>query len=297
MAAPPRYCGGNSPWPTLMPPDSVPELLYTRLLAIWMLCPQPCTKMPPPPCELSVMLRPSMLDGLHQKLLGNGFGPAVVPQVLDVSNVVPSGKPPASPPTRVGSHGLTPWKSTPFDNTVIPAPSSAPISEGSCNSSARLPLRVASQPTVASSGSRSTCGFVAVAVNPNQSVPAQFGLHEFGEPSTPSPNRQTTRVRQSFSLPAGWVFALMTLEAAPTPCSRTGFHISSSSWWAAWVWTVVLLVHATGLVGAAAVLQVGSMMIRSPGLAASIAAWIEPEAATWVGALPPTVTVTVSTDC
>jgi hypothetical protein len=37
-------------------------------------------------------------------------------------------------------------------------------------------------------------------------------------------------------------------------------------------------------------------MIKSPGLAASIAAWIEPEAATWVGAFPPTVTVTVSTD-
>src|SRR4029077_451313 len=45
------------------------------------------------------------------------------------------------------------------------------------------------------------------------------------------------------------------------------------------------------------VLQVGSMMIKSPGLAASIAPWIEPEAATWVGALPPTVTVTASTDC
>ena len=38
-------------------------------------------------------------------------------------------------------------------------------------------------------------------------------------------------------------------------------------------------------------------MIRSPGLATSIAAWIESVAATWVGALPPMVTVTVSTDC
>src|SRR5437016_8965146 len=38
-------------------------------------------------------------------------------------------------------------------------------------------------------------------------------------------------------------------------------------------------------------------MIRSPGAAASIAPWIVPEAATWKGALPPTVTLTVSTDC
>ncbi len=39
------------------------------------------------------------------------------------------------------------------------------------------------------------------------------------------------------------------------------------------------------------------MMIRSPGLAASIALWMLADAATWVGALPPTVTVTVSMDC
>src|SRR5207253_5460294 len=38
-------------------------------------------------------------------------------------------------------------------------------------------------------------------------------------------------------------------------------------------------------------------MIRSPGAAASIAPWIVPEAATWKGALPPTVTLTASTDC
>ena len=44
-------------------------------------------------------------------------------------------------------------------------------------------------------------------------------------------------------------------------------------------------------------LQVGSMMIMSPGMAASIAACIDAEAATWVGALPPIVTVTVSIDC
>ena len=118
----------------------------------------------------------------------------------------------------------------------------------------------------------------------------------FGEPSTPKPNRQSTRVRQSVNLvaPAGWVLALMTLEAAPTPCSRTGFHISSISWWAACVRTVVVAVHATCTVGVAVAAHVGSTMIKSPGFAASIAAWIDPVAATWVGDFPPTVTVTVS---
>src|ERR1035438_738525 len=45
------------------------------------------------------------------------------------------------------------------------------------------------------------------------------------------------------------------------------------------------------------VTQVGSTMIKSPGAAASMAPWIVAEAATCVGALPPMVTVTVSTDC
>ncbi len=43
-------------------------------------------------------------------------------------------------------------------------------------------------------------------------------------------------------------------------------------------------------------LPVGSMVMRSPGLAASIAAWTLAIAATWVGTLPPMVTVTVSMD-
>src|SRR4029077_5171708 len=38
-------------------------------------------------------------------------------------------------------------------------------------------------------------------------------------------------------------------------------------------------------------------MIRSPGAAASMKAWTEPEAGTCTGCLPPTVTVTASTDC
>src|SRR5579862_9099647 len=93
----------------------------------------------------------------------------------------------------------------------------------------------------------------------------------------------------------------MTLEAAPTPCRRTGFHISTISWCAACAAACVgvvassaALLHATCV---AALVQVGSMMIKSPGLAASIAAWIEPDAATCVGDLPPMVTVTVSIDC
>src|SRR5882762_11956717 len=129
-----------------MPPDRVPLLLWTRLLAICSLCAQPCTKMPPPPWELSVMPKPSMLDGLHQKLLGYGFlaVPVLGPQLLAVRSVAPVGKVSAV-------NGFCPWKFTPFANTVIPAPSYAPNRVGSCNNSARLPLSVASQPTVASS--------------------------------------------------------------------------------------------------------------------------------------------------
>src|SRR6266403_6212246 len=143
-----------------MPPDSVPALLKIRLFAISRLCPQACTKMPPPPWELLVMPKPSMLDGLHWKLLGNGFAAEVVfaPQLAAVRRVVPAGN---VPPTV--THGFD-GKFTPFDNTVIPAPSRAPIRLGSCNISARLPFRVASQPTVASVGIRSTCGLLAVGV-------------------------------------------------------------------------------------------------------------------------------------
>src|SRR6267143_961364 len=264
-----------------------------------MLCPQPCTKMPPPPCELSVIPKPSMLDGLHQKLLGNGFLAVLVfdPQVLAVSNVVPTGK----PARRAGSQGLAPWKFAPFDNTVIAAPSNAPISEGSCNNSAMLPLRPASHPTVASRGNRSIWGLLAVATKAVQPV-AQALLHPVGVPLVARPNRQSTCARHPSSLPAGGVFALMMLEAAPTPCSRTGFHISNSSWWAEGDATHVAVgaITPAHVVTAAAVAlgtNVGSTMIRSPGAALSIALWIESEARTWVGVLPPMVTVTVSIDC
>ena len=47
-------------------------------------------------------------------------------------------------------------KCTPLASTVIPAPSRAPIRDGSCNNCARLPLVEASQPMTASEGSGST---------------------------------------------------------------------------------------------------------------------------------------------
>src|SRR6516225_8888674 len=116
-----------------------------------------------------------------------------------------------------------------------------------------------------------------------------------GAPFSARPKRQLTCRRQGSNFPAGWVLALMTLEAAPTPCSRTGFHMMTSSWCVAVELVVATaVVHATGPTGFE---QVGSIMIRSPGAAASIALWILAEAATCVGALPPMVTVTVSIDC
>src|SRR5207248_7226652 len=124
--------------------------------------PQPCTKMPPPPWELSVMPRPSMADGLHQKLLRNGLVEFVllVVQLPAVNSVVPAGKVPAAVgPTPNGSAPAGYF--TPFASTVMAAPSHAPIRLGSCSSSARLPFCVTSQPITASSGSRSTWNCMA----------------------------------------------------------------------------------------------------------------------------------------
>src|SRR5579862_24608 len=186
-----------------------------RLLAICRLCPQPCTKMPPPPCELSVMVNPSMLEGLHMKLLGNGLVVSVQ-WLLERGNLLPSPStnagtscsscvPAGNAPVSVASlQGLIPWKSRPLPSTVMPAPSSAPISAGSCSSSARLPFCEASQPTAASSGKRSTCGALALALKPNQPE-AQLLLQSLGEPVRPRPKRQLTRTRHASSLvsPAG----------------------------------------------------------------------------------------------
>src|SRR5436309_14015479 len=67
----------------------------------------------------------------------------------------------------------------------------------------------------------------------------------------------------------------MMEEADPTPCSRTGFHISTSS-----------LYFPAGTI------------IMSPGDAASIHAWIvPPQSPSTFGCFPPIVTVTLSTDC
>src|SRR5215469_8059113 len=86
----------------------------------------------------------------------------------------------------------------------------------------------------------------------------------------------------------------MMLEAAPTPCRRSGFHTRSNSECTELECVAPAVVQATG---EPAAVQVGSIMSMSPGLAALMAAWRLADAATWVGALPPMVTVTVSTDC
>src|SRR5580692_5113402 len=137
-----------------------------------MLWPHPWMKIAPPPWELSVRPKPSMLAGLQEKLLGYGLGTSssVERPLLRVhsavdpwSRVAFAGK----PISNVGSYGseqlplltvvLPPHKSTPLESTVTAAPASAPISDGSCNISARLPLSSALHPITASSGSRSTC--------------------------------------------------------------------------------------------------------------------------------------------
>src|ERR1700674_1807975 len=129
------------------------------------------------------MDRPSILDGLHWKLLGNGLVGSVgfvgVPVQSElVSRTVPRGiwlsvatAPLSGPfPKTKPSAG----KRTPFPRTVIPAPSYAPISDGSCKSSARLPLTVVSHPTMPSSGKRSTCGLLAPPFHPFHPVPGQL---------------------------------------------------------------------------------------------------------------------------
>src|ERR1700739_840546 len=107
-----------------------------RLLAICKWCAQPWAKIPPPPWELLITDNPSMLEGLHVKLLGNGLvatvelvwqsglasptGSAVGSGPTPVSRVVPVGN---APPSLPSLQGFAPWKSNPFPRTVIPAPS------------------------------------------------------------------------------------------------------------------------------------------------------------------------------
>src|SRR5207245_9008406 len=95
-----------------------------------------------PPCELLAKLMPSIAAGLQLKLLTKrqsvesftGTQPALLIAL------------------QFAVFGF----SNPFPSTVIPAPSYAPISVGSCSSSAMFPFRLASQPMVGSSGSAST---------------------------------------------------------------------------------------------------------------------------------------------
>src|SRR5256885_10359938 len=105
------------------------------------------------------------------------------------------------------------------------------------------------------------------------SLPALIGW-----PFNARPKRQFTWRRHGSSLPAGWAFASMITEDAPAPCRRTGFHISSNSWYVP-----------------------GATRIKSPGAALSIAVWMALSLAlgpfTRVGVLPAIVTVTVSIDC
>src|SRR5260370_267364 len=126
---------------------------------------------------------------------------------------------------------VTPHTSTSFrllPRTVIAAPSYAPISVGSTSSSARLPLRLKSQPETGSSGIPSTLRCIAAG---QEYVPlGSYGLlAEIPPPFNASPKRQPTCLRHGSILPDGWVFALTVTDVAPTPCSRTGFHMTSIS--------------------------------------------------------------------
>src|SRR6266403_891561 len=153
--------------------------------------------MPPPPWELLVTAKPSIRDGLHWKLLGKGlcavgvFGPQ--PLGLADRDCVPVLRSVVLSGNVSAANGLDPSGNlTPFESTVIPAPSYAPIRVGSCSCSARLPFKVASQPTVASSGNRSTWGLADVGLKYCQPLP-QPELYPAGTPLGASPNRQTTR--------------------------------------------------------------------------------------------------------
>src|ERR1700752_2530270 len=101
-----------------------------------------------------------MLDGLHWKLLGYGLGVFDLPppQFAEGRSVEPVGNPASDPVPKTFADPAGIF--TPFERTVIPAPSYAPRRDGSCNSSARLPLTVVSQPTMPSRGTLSTCGLL-----------------------------------------------------------------------------------------------------------------------------------------
>src|SRR5882762_1345024 len=106
--------------------------------------------------------------------------------------------------------------SRPLASTVMPAPSYAPISVGSCSSSDRLPFRFEFQPMIGSSGIGSTADWDvpftmtgAIGALHWYVLVGSYGAPGVGGVAVGSP--------------------LMMGEAAATPCSRTGFHISSPS--------------------------------------------------------------------
>ena len=90
---------------------------------------------------------PSMAPGLHLKL------PANEQSVVSLTGMQPA--------LLVALQFVVFGFFSPFPTTVIPAPSYAPISVGSCSSSARLPFRSAVQPISGSSGIGSTCACCA----------------------------------------------------------------------------------------------------------------------------------------
>src|SRR5438309_7023932 len=161
--------------------------------------------MPPPPWELLVTDKPSILDGLHWKLLGNGLVASEQWELapgMSCRSVAVSGNAAGVAPSL---HGSVPsGTNTPFESTVIPAPSYAPRRVGSCSCSARLPFSWASQPSRPSSGKRSICGLDVVGRKRFQPAP-QPAEYPSG---TPVGDRKSTRLNSSHSSISYAVFCL-----------------------------------------------------------------------------------------
>src|SRR6266576_2094085 len=147
--------------------------------------------MPPPPWELLMTDKPSIRDGLQLKLLDSAPLQFAVLTLLSVRSTLSRGNAAGVAPS---VHGYSPsGTNTPFDTTVIPAPSYAPRRVGSCSCSARLPFSPASRPSMASSGKRSTCGLEVVGLKEAHPAP-QPESSPSGTPVVANPNRHTTRL-------------------------------------------------------------------------------------------------------
>src|SRR5436309_15658624 len=111
--------------------------------------------MPPPPWELLMTDKPSIRDGLQLKLLDSAPLQFAVLTLLSLRSTLSRGNAAGVAPA---VHGYSRSRTnTPFDTTVIPAPSYGPRRVGSWSCSARLSSSPASQPSMPSSGTRSTC--------------------------------------------------------------------------------------------------------------------------------------------